>query len=180
MIYVKRVRKGEETGTEEIFLEAMPFFPLLFLSSVPSPLGNRIFLSLTYFRSKGPRQWQNSKRPWFMLRGCGKGKRLGRKKYSLRPCLSFLCFSYRLSPPPSVTEYFSPWPISGQKVLDSDKTVYKDVLNNRLLCPPPAYPIANHFVVLYVFVFDHIQPTTLIIFDHKSWPHWIILDLYQS
>ena len=117
MIYVKRVRKGEETGTEEIFLEAMPFFPLLFLSSVPSPLGNRIFLS---------------------------------------------------------------WPISGQKVLDSDKTVYKDVLNNRLLCPPPAYPIANHFVVLYVFVFDHIQPTTLIIFDHKSWPQWIILDLYQS
>lgn len=115
-----------------------------------------------------------------MLRGCGKGKRLGRKKYSLRPCLSFLCFSYRLSPPPSVTEYFSPWPISGQKVLDSDKTVYKDVLKNRLLCPPPAYPIANHFVVLYVFVFDHIQPTTLIIFDHKSWPQWIILDLYQS
>ena len=90
-----------------------------------------------------------------MLRGCGKGKRLGRKKYSLRPCLSFLCFSYRLSPPPSVTEYFSPWSISGQKVLDSDKTVYKDVLNNRLLCPPPAYPIANHFSFVRVCVWSH-------------------------
>ena len=56
MIYDKKVRKGEETGMDEIFPEAMPFFPLLFLSSTPSPLGNRIFLSLTYFRSKGPRQ----------------------------------------------------------------------------------------------------------------------------
>ena len=92
-------------------------------------------------RPKRVNSWSPTKRPWFMLRGCGKGKRLGRKKYSLRPCLSFLYFSYRLSPPPSVTEYFSPWPISGQKVLDNDKTVYKDVLNNRLLCPPPAYPM---------------------------------------
>lgn len=38
MIYVERVKKGKGTGTDKIFLEAMPFFPLLFPSSTPTPL----------------------------------------------------------------------------------------------------------------------------------------------
>lgn len=37
MIYVERVKKGKGTGTDKIFLEAMPFFPLLFPSSTPPP-----------------------------------------------------------------------------------------------------------------------------------------------
>ena len=37
MIYVERVKKGKGTGTDKIFLRAMPFFPLLFPSSTPPP-----------------------------------------------------------------------------------------------------------------------------------------------